>query len=54
MSEGYEMYEGIVSTVDDLIDDYQRQLQHSTYVVDKCRAEGALQALRRLLDILDE
>lgn len=52
MSGGYEMYEGIESTIDDLLQHYN-DLEPCT----KCeqyRKEGAIGALERLLEILNE
>ena len=52
MSEGYEMYEGVESTIDDLLQYYNNLEPCTDY--EQYRKEGAVGALERLLEILNE
>lgn len=52
MSEGDEMYEGIESTIDDLLQYYNNM---ETYTeCEQYRKEGAIGALEQLMEILNE
>ena len=52
MSEANEMYEGIESVVHDLITDYKNQ--KAVTDAEKYKQEGAIEALQKLLTILNE
>lgn len=60
MSEGDEMYEGIKSTIEDLIDEYRRIVNGCNEntnlgitITNKVKAEGAIEALEALIDLLE-
>ena len=52
MSESDEMYEGIESVIEDLIQEYENQETVTDY--EKYKQEGAIKALKKLLNKLNE
>jgi len=52
MSKGYEMYEGVESAIDDLLQ-YYNNLEPCTDC-EQYRKEGAISALEQLLEILNK
>lgn len=51
MSEGEEMYEGIVSVIEDEIKRYHQIMAQDT--IDQVRYKGAIDALTRLIQIFE-
>ena len=54
MSEGYEMYEGIECTIQDLIQEYELRYAQDLGMYDLIKTRGSIEALNRLLEILNE
>ena len=52
MSEGYEMYEGIESVINDLIEEYKNKYEY--YDTDSWWNNGAIEALEELLRRLND
>ena len=52
MSEGYEMYEGIESVINDLIEEYKNKYEY--YDTDSWWNNGAIEALEELLRRLSD